>query len=110
MNEWFDGIKCVNRTQCPCMVGHITYEVGSVFEKEDCSECICKLGGIEHCSPKQCGPCKEGLRSTVTSTCQCTCQPCPEGTVLCPRSNICINSSLWCNGVQDCPDDEINCN
>lgn len=57
---WFDGVKCVNRTQCPCMVGHITYEVGSVFEKEDCSECICKLGGVSHCTPKQCGPCKEG--------------------------------------------------
>uniref|UniRef100_A0AAR5PSZ2 F5/8 type C domain-containing protein n=1 Tax=Dendroctonus ponderosae TaxID=77166 RepID=A0AAR5PSZ2_DENPD len=109
VDQWFDGLKCVNRTQCPCMVGHITYEVGSVFEKEDCSECICKLGGVSHCTPKHCAPCKEGLRSTVTSTCRCTCQPCPENTILCPTSNICINSTLWCNGVQDCPDDEVNC-
>ncbi|CAG9772868.1 unnamed protein product [Ceutorhynchus assimilis] len=106
---WFDGIKCVNRTQCSCMVGHIAYEVGSVYEQEDCSECICKLGGVSHCTPKHCGPCKEGLRSTVTSTCQCTCQPCPENTILCPTSNICINAMLWCNGVQDCPDDEVDC-
>ncbi|XP_030749920.1 hemocytin [Sitophilus oryzae] len=106
---WFDGLKCVNRTQCPCMVGHISYEVGTAFEKEDCSECICKLGGVSYCTPKECGSCKEGLRSTVTSTCHCTCQPCPEGTTLCRTSNICINSTLWCNGIQDCPDDELNC-
>ncbi|XP_050302983.1 hemocytin [Anthonomus grandis grandis] len=109
VDQWFDGTKCVNRTQCPCMVGHIAYEVGSVFEKEDCSECICKLGGVSHCNPKHCVACKEGLRSVVTSTCQCTCQPCPEGTILCPTSGICINSTLWCNGIQDCPDDEVNC-
>lgn len=63
VDQWFDGLKCVNRTQCPCMVGHITYEVGSVFEKEDCSECICKLGGVSHCTPKHCAPCKEGTTS-----------------------------------------------
>ncbi|XP_066254573.1 hemocytin [Euwallacea similis] len=108
-DQWFDGTKCVNRTQCPCMVGHIAYEVGSVFEKEDCSECICKLGGVEHCTAKQCGPCKEGLKSTVTGTCRCVCLPCPADFVLCPRSNICIHSTLWCNGVQDCPDDEVDC-
>ncbi|KAL1513261.1 hypothetical protein ABEB36_002690 [Hypothenemus hampei] len=109
LNQWFDGTKCVNRTQCPCMIGHIAYEVGSVFEKEDCSECICKLGGVPHCIPKSCSSCKEGLKSTVTGTCQCTCQPCPEGTKLCPTSNVCIDKTLWCNGIQDCPDDELDC-
>jgi len=28
---------------------------------------------------------------------------------LCSTSNICIDESLWCNGIQDCPDDEIDC-
>ncbi|ENN82808.1 hypothetical protein YQE_00825, partial [Dendroctonus ponderosae] len=64
LDQWFDGLKCVNRTQCPCMVGHITYEVGSVFEKEDCSECICKLGGVSHCTPKHCAPCKEDAHAS----------------------------------------------
>ncbi|KAH1012596.1 hypothetical protein HUJ05_011728 [Dendroctonus ponderosae] len=50
------------------MVGHITYEVGSVFEKEDCSECICKLGGVSHCTPKHCAPCKEGVTTSIPTT------------------------------------------
>lgn len=71
---WWDGESCVNRTDCPCFVGHIPYvicieyfpltnlqnfryAVGKVFQKEDCSECICKIGGVEHCNPKKCGPC-----------------------------------------------------
>lgn len=51
----------------------------------------------------------QGLKSTVTSTCNCNCQPCPKNTVLCPSANICINSTSWCDGVMDCPDDEVNC-
>nr|CAI5832157.1 unnamed protein product [Callosobruchus analis] len=85
------------------------YAVGSIFTKNDCSECMCKIGGVAYCTPKKCEPCKEGMKSTVTSTCSCTCQPCPEGTKLCPTSNVCLNSTLWCNGVQDCPDDETDC-
>nr|CAH7739498.1 unnamed protein product [Callosobruchus chinensis] len=109
VDQWWDGKNCVNRTTCPCLVGHIPYAVGSVFTKDDCSECMCKIGGIAYCTPKKCDPCKEGMKSTVTSTCSCTCQPCPEGTKLCPTSNVCLNSTLWCNGVQDCPDDEADC-
>lgn len=30
-----------------------------MFEKEDCSQCICKLGGVSHCTPKQCDKCEE---------------------------------------------------
>ncbi|XP_025836285.1 hemocytin [Agrilus planipennis] len=106
---WWDGENCVQRSQCPCMVGHFSYAVGTVFEKEDCSQCICKLGGIEHCTPKECEKCEEGLRKVVTSTCGCICQPCNEGTILCPTNNICINSTLWCNGIEDCSDDELSC-
>ncbi|RZC42307.1 hemocytin, partial [Asbolus verrucosus] len=108
-DKWWDGENCVARTECPCIVGHISYPVGAVYKKEDCSECLCKLGGGSYCTPKQCDTCENGLRSTVTTTCKCTCQPCPDGTTLCPTSNICINSTLWCNGIRDCPDDEINC-
>ncbi|KAJ8974052.1 hypothetical protein NQ317_002298, partial [Molorchus minor] len=103
---WWDGENCVNRTQCPCMVGHIPYAVGAIFEQEDCSQCTCKLGGVSYCTPKNV---IAGLRSTVTSTCACTCQPCPEDTVLCPTSNICINSTLWCDGIRNCADDEFDC-
>lgn len=51
----------------------------------------------------------QGLKSVVTSTCACVCQPCEKGTVLCPTSNICINATSWCDGVKDCPDDESDC-
>lgn len=90
---------------------YFRYAVGKIFQKEDCTECVCKLGGVEHCTPKKCPPCEEqlSLMSTVTSNCACTCKPCPENTILCPSSNICINSTSWCDGVVDCPDDEINC-
>lgn len=37
------------------------------------------------------------------------CKPCSIGTVFCPTSNVCINTTQWCDGVEDCPDDEINC-
>ncbi|XP_056642321.1 hemocytin [Diorhabda sublineata] len=107
--QYWDGQQCVPRSDCPCVVGTMRYSIGAIYEKEDCSECICKLGGVEHCTPKKCEPCAEGLRSTVTTTCACNCQPCEEGTILCPTSNICINSTLWCNGEEDCPDDEIYC-
>lgn len=74
---WWDGENCVSRTQCPCMVGHLSYvtkkfkkskinqtlltryAVGSVFEQEDCSQCICKLGGVSHCTPKRCNQCPQ---------------------------------------------------
>lgn len=51
----------------------------------------------------------QGLRSVITSTCQCICKPCEEGTILCPTSGVCINETLWCNGVKECPDDETGC-
>lgn len=45
----------------------------------------------------------------MTSTCSCICQQCAEGKLLCPTSNICVNATSWCDGVEDCPDDETNC-
>lgn len=45
----------------------------------------------------------------ITSTCQCICKPCEEGKILCPTSGVCINATLWCNGVKECPDDETGC-
>lgn len=49
------------------------------------------------------------MQVVVTELCSCVCKPCPFGTRHCPTSNICLNETLWCNGVQDCPDDEKNC-
>ncbi|XP_026826604.1 hemocytin isoform X2 [Ooceraea biroi] len=107
---WWDGESCVPKQECPCMVGHIPYAIGSMYETEDCQECMCTLGGTAACQRKQCEPCQEpGLQSVVGKLCACLCKPCPQGTKLCPTSNVCVNETAWCDGVQDCPDDERDC-
>ncbi|XP_075237780.1 hemolectin [Lycorma delicatula] len=108
-NLWWDGEQCSLRARCPCIVGHLTYAVGTVYDTEDCYKCTCTLGGLPDCIKKTCPSCEEGFQSTMNSLCDCSCQPCPQGTVLCKTSNKCINSTQWCDGFIDCLDDEINC-
>lgn len=109
--HWWDGESCVSKSECPCLIGHVSYAVGSAYETEDCQECVCALGGTATCSPKKCEPCRDrpGLRSVVSELCTCLCKPCPAATRLCPTSDVCVNETAWCDGVQDCPDDEKNC-
>jgi len=81
-----------------------------MYETEDCQQCVCSFGGTAACLPKKCEPCLEpDLRSVVGELCACLCKPCPAGTRHCRTSDVCVNETAWCNGVQDCPDDEINC-
>lgn len=86
-----------------------SYEVGSKYELDDCSECNCVLGGEAHCKPLKCPDCAKGLRPDKTVACACQCKPCPDHHVLCETSKTCIPESSWCDGVQDCPDDERSC-
>jgi len=109
IGKWWSGENCVERSECPCVEGGLFYEVGSVFNKETCEECVCRMNGISSCSPKSCASCPTGLRSVLRSTCKCMCLPCETGTLLCPTSGVCIPEGAWCNGIQDCPDDESNC-
>ncbi|XP_070162344.1 hemocytin isoform X2 [Polyergus mexicanus] len=107
---WWNGESCVSKRECPCVVGHVSYAVGSVYETEDCQQCVCVLGGTSTCSPKKCEPCLEpGLRSVVSKLCTCLCKPCPIEMRHCPTSDVCINETSWCDGIQDCPDDENDC-
>lgn len=105
----WNGHKCVPRQECPCLVGHIQYAVGAVYEQHDCSSCLCTIGGVPQCKSKECAPCGKGLRPVKSATCVCLCEACPIGQVLCQSSGACIPESAWCDGVQDCPDDEIMC-
>lgn len=50
-----------------------------------------------------------GLRPLKTATCVCLCEPCPKNQILCPTSGVCIPETAWCDGIQDCPDDELQC-
>nr|XP_014086275.2 hemocytin [Bactrocera oleae] len=104
---FWDGQNCVQSNLCPCIDEYSTYPIGSKFENKQCEECVCVLGGHSNCKPKKCPPCVEtNLRSLVTPDCFCKCEPCPKYQRICPSSGDCIPELLWCNGVQDCADDE----
>lgn len=106
---YWNGEGCVIQSQCPCVVHNVRYPVGTTFENDDCSNCLCLLFGKTQCKKKTCDKCPAGLRSELTATCGCVCKPCPNGQVLCPTSGVCIDKELWCNGIDDCPDDEKDC-
>lgn len=107
---WWNGNTCVIKQECPCVVEHILYSVGAIYVNKECQECICTLGGTSFCHPKKCKPCQElGKIPVVNELCNCICKSCPSGTRHCPTSDVCIDDNLWCNGIQDCPDDEKNC-
>ncbi|CAB3386136.1 Hypothetical predicted protein [Cloeon dipterum] len=103
------GESCVEAVDCSCFVGHIEYPVGSRFQLEGCLECRCALGGATQCQPVVCAKCADGLRSILTPTCICVCQPCPQGELICPSSGACVPREQWCDGIDHCTDDEKNC-
>ncbi|KAH8270632.1 hypothetical protein KR018_012544 [Drosophila ironensis] len=104
---FWDGSSCVQHNLCPCVENYVTYPIGTKFENSGCEECVCVLGGHKNCKPKKCPSCQDKtLRSVITSDCFCKCEPCPKHQRLCPSSGDCIPEVLWCNGVQDCADDE----
>lgn len=76
---------------------------------EDCSQCVCTINGIAQCKPQVCKPCEKGLRPVKTKSCSCRCEPCPDKEILCESSGACIPESAWCDGIEDCSDDEIAC-
>lgn len=87
----------------------MSYPVGETYRTENCAECLCQIGGIPQCTPKTCAACPRGQKRVFPGTCDCSCEKCPSETVLCQTSGECIPESSWCDGVQDCPDDEVNC-
>ncbi|XP_030375562.1 hemocytin [Scaptodrosophila lebanonensis] len=104
--HFWDGNKCVQRSLCPCVEDYMMYPIGSKFENAACEECVCVVGGHKSCKPKKCPSCSGQLRPVLSADCFCKCEPCPKLQRLCPSSGDCIPELLWCNGVQDCADDE----
>lgn len=107
--QYWNGVECVARDMYPCVVNQLTYGVGAQFEGDNCGQCTCVLGGIVQCKQRECPPCGNGLRRILSPACLCQCEPCPANEILCQTSGTCIAESKWCDGVQDCPDDELNC-
>ncbi|XP_070069456.1 hemocytin-like [Drosophila takahashii] len=102
---FWTGSKCVERNLCPCLDIYTPYPIGSKWENSDCEECVCLLGGVINCKTTNCPKCPDHMRN-VRKGCRCECQLCPPTTRLCPTSGDCIPSEWWCNGVQNCADDE----
>ena len=101
LTQSWNGTGCVHPSQCPCFDGHTKYPIGSIFQAHDsCSQCVCRLGGVNDCQKPTCPPCDAGLLSSMSEfpNCQCSCRPCHPGSRLCQSSNVCLNNSLWCNG------------
>lgn len=57
MDTWWNGETCGLRSECPCVLGIMTYPVGTVYDLENCQQCTCTLGGLPDCVPKICAPC-----------------------------------------------------
>lgn len=94
--QFWNGVKCVERNFCPCVIDHLTYGIGAQFEKSDCSQCICVIGGIAQCKPREC-KCGAGLRPKPTASCLCDlCEACDSNELLCPTSGSCIPETSWC--------------
>ncbi|XP_065200216.1 hemocytin isoform X2 [Planococcus citri] len=112
-DTYWSGSACVRKEMCPCVEGLVSHSVGSTYIKSDCEKCTCSLGGIPFCSlinNNNCDNCTEqGLRRVTENDCNCHCEKCPDGTLLCPTTNFCLNETLWCNGYKECPDDETGC-
>jgi len=56
-DTWWNGENCGLRSECPCVLGIMTYQVGTVYDLENCQQCTCTLGGLPDCEPKVCSPC-----------------------------------------------------
>ncbi|XP_067130718.1 hemocytin-like [Centruroides vittatus] len=105
VNTVCDGYNCIDVMDCPCYVDGVKYESNVLHETADCQECICSFGSSK-CHPKNCPPCPENHKKEIKENCECVCKLCDKGTVFCPTSKECIDEDRWCDGKQDCPDDE----
>ncbi|XP_035826998.1 hemocytin isoform X2 [Aplysia californica] len=102
-----NGVKCVPRNECPCMVDDTVIRPGAVVRNKDCETCQC-IGGEVLCMPKVCPACQVGESQLNKETCSCQCNTCSSGEFQC-ATGLCIPAEKRCDGVIDCADDEHNC-
>ncbi|KAK3611484.1 hypothetical protein CHS0354_039096 [Potamilus streckersoni] len=106
--QYCDGVKCVHRSECTCLIDGKVIRPGFFTENKDCATCTC-VGGDLRCEPKKCPACPDGYTQSLnTTTCQCNCKTCATNEFRCGNGQ-CIPSSLLCDGVIDCMDDEKEC-
>lgn len=104
-----NGTACVDPVNCICVQDDKVFKIGELVENNHCQQCNCIIGGHSVCTKKSCGTCSSGHISKLLSNCSCSCENCKENEALCITSNECILKENWCDGIVDCPDDEVNC-
>ncbi|XP_052248669.1 mucin-5AC-like isoform X9 [Dreissena polymorpha] len=101
-----DGVNCVRKDRCPCLIDGKIVMSGGFKEGANCDTCQCIAGEVM-CTPKMCAPCPLGF-SLDNTNCSCSCVPCPPGEFKC-GNGMCIPLQRRCDGVIDCIDDEKDC-
>ncbi|XP_054713671.1 uncharacterized protein LOC129223130 [Uloborus diversus] len=104
-----DGKDCVDPLDCPCVHEGKIFKVGDRLEDQECRQCLCALGGQEVCTHKVCPKCAEDELAIYSDNCSCLCQRCKEDEFFCPTNGDCIPIQRRCDGIIDCPNDEVNC-
>ncbi|XP_067650638.1 mucin-5AC-like [Haliotis asinina] len=103
-----DGVRCVRKAECPCMIDGQVVLPGQITQNSNCDTCQCVSGEVK-CLPKTCPDCKEGLETILDKdTCECECEACATGDFRCGNGQ-CIPNSARCDGVADCTTDEFEC-
>ncbi|XP_041367296.1 uncharacterized protein LOC121381939 [Gigantopelta aegis] len=108
VGQFCDGLKCVQKAECPCLVNNKVVLGGHIAENQNCDTCQC-FGGEVKCIPKTCPACPQGqTRQLDRSTCQCQCHKCADGEFQCSTGQ-CLPAKARCDGITDCTDDEFGC-
>ena len=82
---------------------------GSIFTNDGCEECFCQGENKHQCVKKECPECQAPFYYQLNHNCDCICKKCPRGEKLCSTSNMCLQDNLWCDGIDHCSDDELDC-
>ncbi|GBM75367.1 Lactadherin, partial [Araneus ventricosus] len=104
-----NGEKCVDPVDCSCVHDGKIFKVSDRVVDESCRQCDCVLGGHSVCTEKVCPPCPEDERPVLDDDCTCSCEACNDFEKMCPTNHKCIPKQRWCDGIIDCPDDEMDC-
>lgn len=114
LNTFCNGTHCVDKAQCPCIIGNELVKQYQFGKNEHCQLCKCQGDSVfcsedvQTCSTHTCQD-DNSTSFLNTSTCDCDCLNCKHDEFMCSDFK-CISKDLLCDGVRDCNDDEDNCN
>ncbi|KAK6472889.1 von Willebrand factor C and EGF domain-containing protein-like isoform X1 [Huso huso] len=92
-----------------CRANGMRFRNGTMFRREDCSECTCTAGELV-CEPVRCPPLSCSPSLAVTPKGQC-CPQCPGPQGCVHRGQLHQQGALWCDGcaVCECEGSEVRC-